>query len=83
MTETQRLIDALNRNTEVVAIVATLRYAAECYCGRLATKSAGDCGLTIGDRTFARCDEHGPNAEDLPQAKRVRRLEALMKDEAR
>jgi hypothetical protein len=87
----QRLVNALNRNSEIAVLTAALK-GSECVhrCGRFGTKScSGDASpVRFCDECAKRVEEdHFKSFEVLikwseaPSAARARRLEALLKNE--
>jgi len=74
----QMLVNALNRNSEIVALTAGLKDS-ECTarCGRFATKQEPRGAMRICDECAVRYFPNG-EWEEGPFAKRVRRLEALI-----
>lgn len=96
----QRLIAAINRHSEISALVAVLQ-GSQCVltCGRFGTKSTlgannrycDSCAAAEDERLEQIKKEYPDNGgrgwrniewEELPSAKRARRLEALLTGEA-
>lgn len=86
MADADRIVAALNRNSEIVALAAVLKNAPVCRmndCKRLATQNNDHEGyLCDEDGARVREWERSSESRDLPTAKMVRRLMSLLKGEA-